>query len=82
MAGTSNSQWDAQTAEYERQMKVGADQLKRSEEMYDRDEVLLKKHEKSAERMDALITKWEQQTERFDRVLEQWEKIGASPSAK
>ena len=82
MAETSNSQWEAQNAEYDRQMKAGADQLKRAEEMYDRDEVLMKKQEKLEERMDALLTKWEKQTERFDRVLDQWEKMGASPAAK
>ena len=82
MAESTSSQWEAQYAEYDRQMKVGAEQLKRSEEMYDRDEVLLKKQEKLEERMDALMSKWEKQTERFDRVLDQWEKIGASPAAK
>ena len=82
MAESDSSQWEAQNAEYDRQMKVGADQLKRVEEMYDRDEVLLKKQEKLEERMDALMTRWEKQTERFDRVLDQWEKMGASSVAK
>jgi len=80
-ASSQQSQFDAQTAEYDRQMKAGAERAQEADRMLKRQIALIELSEQQAQRMMALTTKWEEQAKRYDAILSRWEQqpIPSSP---
>jgi hypothetical protein len=74
------SQFDAQTVEYERQLKLGAERAQEADRMLKRQMAIIELSEQQAQRMLALTTKWEEQAKRYDAILSRWEQQPA-PSA-
>jgi hypothetical protein len=71
--GTSNSQFDAQTAEYDRQLKISDQQAEEADRLLKRQMAQMDISERDAKRMDALLKKWEEQAKRYDAILTKWE---------
>ena len=78
--GQSASHFDAQTAEYDRQLKAAGEQTEANERAMKRQLALLERSEKQGDRMDALIVKWEEQAKRCDAILSRWEQQAAPPA--
>jgi hypothetical protein len=80
--GTSSAQaqYDAQSAEYDRQLKASEQQAQEADRILKRQVAILELSERDAKRMDALLQKWEEQSKRYDAILTKWEQQ-PSPSA-
>ncbi len=82
----AQAQYAAQAAEYDRQLKTGEEQMKRTEEQLALSEQQAKRvdeqldvSEKQAKRMEALFEKWDEQARRYDAILTRWEQQPAPP---